>query len=369
MTRVVLVGAGHAHLHVIKQASEFVRRGCELLVVAPDNFWYSGLATGMVGGIYPPLLDQVDISLLCVKGGARFIRDTVVSLDAPAQRAHLGQGGALDYDAISLNLGSRTVDIPGADDCYTVKPISSLRQLHDDVASRCRDVGGAQSPGIVIAGGGATACELAGNIARLAEIAGKRPDITVIGGGDILGRLPSGAASTAVAALEKRGIRFIRGRRVERVEGGQARLADGTAVPFDVFVNATGLKPSPLIRQWELPVDGEGAMIVDDKLRSIADPRVHGGGDCVALHDRKLAKIGVYAIRQAPILLHNLLACVSGTEPQCFKPQRNYLLIMNMGDGTGLATWSRLYWHGSSAFWLKDYIDRRFMAAYQVGSG
>jgi hypothetical protein len=39
---------------------------------------------------------------------------------------------------------------------------------------------------------------------------------------------------------------------------------------------------------------------------------------------------------------------------------------MNLGDGTGLATRGRLWWHGRFAFRLKDWIDRRFLREYQV---
>ena len=48
--RAVLLGAGHAHLYTIKRAAEFTRRRHELTLVAPENFWDSGLATGMLGG-------------------------------------------------------------------------------------------------------------------------------------------------------------------------------------------------------------------------------------------------------------------------------------------------------------------------------
>jgi NADH dehydrogenase FAD-containing subunit len=48
--RVVLLGAGHAHLYALKRAREFARRGYELVVVAPDAFWYSGLATAAPQG-------------------------------------------------------------------------------------------------------------------------------------------------------------------------------------------------------------------------------------------------------------------------------------------------------------------------------
>ena len=46
------------------------------------------------------------------------------------------------------------------------------------------------------------------------------------------------------------------------------------------------------------------------------------------------------------------------TESRC-------LWIINLGDGTGLATRGSLWWHGRPAYWLKDWIDRRFLRGYQ----
>lgn len=48
-----------------------------------------------------------------------------------------------------------------------------------------------------------------------------------------------------------------------------------------------------------------------------------------------------------------------------FKPQRRFLLILNLGGGTGLATWGRFHWNGRLAFRLKDRIDRAFLREYQ----
>src|SRR4051794_7738354 len=87
--RVVLVGAGHAHLETIRRASEFSRRGFELVVVAPNYFWYSGLATGMLGGTYPPSLDRVDIAALLARGGGRLVRDRATGIDVSARKVLL----------------------------------------------------------------------------------------------------------------------------------------------------------------------------------------------------------------------------------------------------------------------------------------
>lgn len=153
------------------------------------------------------------------------------------------------------------------------------------------------------------------------------------------------------------------------VEPQRVVTADGTPIGFDVLVDAGGLRPARLIRSSGLQTNDEGALLVDDHLRSIADPDVFGGGDCVAMQGRPLPKIGVYAVRQAPVLAHNLIATLEGKPLHRFVPQRRYLLILNLGDGTGLATWGCFYWHGRLAFRLKDYIDRRFLASFQRHGG
>jgi NADH dehydrogenase FAD-containing subunit len=370
--RAVLLGAGHAHLHILKQAGSFTRRGHELVAVAPDRFWYSGLATGMLGGTYPPELDQVDVAALLEKGGGRFVRDRVAHVDTSARLVHLEEGPPLAYDALSVNLGSGPPAIGGEDalpGAYRVKPIRQLLELRLDLESRFRS---GRPVRVLVAGGGPTACELAANILGLAARLGGRAEVTVAASGkDFLKRLPRAAARKVVSALERRGVDFHGNARILSVgagtgggDGAHAVLEGGGTMGFDVFVNATGLKPNPRIRDIGLPVDGEGAMRVDAHLRSVADAAVHGGGDAVAFEGRELPKIGVYAIRQAPVLCRNLLASLEGTEPARFEPQADYLWIMNLGDGTGLAARGRLWWHGRAAFRLKDLIDRRFLRAY-----
>ena len=363
----VLVGAGHAHLHVIASAEDFRRRGHKLTVIAPDAFWYSGLATGMVGGLYPPELDRIDVAALASRHGARFVQDRVVGLDPQARRVLLERHAPVPFDALSLTLGSAPPELPGPDQpgVYSVKPISRLRHLRDDLEARFR----AGSPvRVVIGGAGATAAELAANIAALAARSHADVDIVVLASGSsALRQLPGRAGLSVRNRLQARGVSFRSESRVTRLEEGRAVLEDGRQVAFDIFLNATGLKPAPILKQFGLPLDAEGALILDTFLRSPADPAIHGGSDCIALAGHALPRIGVHAIRQAPILLHNLIAALDGTAPRRFEPQRRYLWIMNLGDGTGVAMRGRLWWPGRAAFLLKDWIDRRFLSSYRPG--
>ena len=51
LNTVILVGAGHVHLYVAAHAKALVERGARVVLIDPGEFWYSGLATGMLGGM------------------------------------------------------------------------------------------------------------------------------------------------------------------------------------------------------------------------------------------------------------------------------------------------------------------------------
>jgi NADH dehydrogenase FAD-containing subunit len=107
-------------------------------------------------------------------------------------------------------------------------------------------------------------------------------------------------------------------------------------------------------------------MLVNQYLQSVSYPEIFGGGDCISFEPQPLAKVGVYAVRQNPILLHNLLSTLNGHELRQFVPQKSVLLALNLGDGTAIVHWHSMVWGGRLGFALKDYIDRKFMRAFQV---
>ena len=88
-------------------------------------------------------------------------------------------------------------------------------------------------------------------------------------------------------------------------------------------------------------------------------------GDCAHLAHAPRPKAGVFAVRAAPVLHHNLRAALSGGRPRAFRPQGRYLKIVSLGGRAAVAERSRLapaWLAPPAATWrLKDRIDRRFM--------
>ncbi|MCP4672122.1 MAG: FAD-dependent oxidoreductase, partial [Desulfobacula sp.] len=136
--------------------------------------------------------------------------------------------------------------------------------------------------------------------------------------------------------------------------------------PTDFIFMALGVKPSTIFEESGLPVGQDKGLLVNKYLQSVKYKNIFGGGDCIYFQDQPLDKVGVYAVRQNPVLLHNLMAALKGRKFEIFDPGPEYLLIFNVGGGLGVLKKKQLVFGGKIAFMIKDYIDRKFMKKFQA---
>lgn len=365
---VILVGAGHAHLHVASRADTLVERGARVVLVDPDWFWYSGLATGMLGGMYDAADDQVDPRALIEAHGGEYIQDRVKTVEAGARRLRLATGGELSYDYLSINVGSRLNGdaFPGAVEdpsVWSVKPISNLWKLREHLEARFH-IG--EMPRVAVVGGGPTGSEVAANLKALARRYGIEMRVTLVTSSDrLIAEAPAGAARTLQRKLIRRGVVIRTHCRVVRREEEFLIAEDGSRVDADVVVLATGLQANSLVHDMDLPMYPRKGIRINSKLHSIADERVFAAGDCASMEGFNLPKLGVFGVRQAACIHANLQARLEGKPLVEYKPQKRYLAILNLGDGTALSTWGPFWWNGRSSMWLKDSIDRRFLDGFR----
>ncbi|MFN2358591.1 MAG: pyridine nucleotide-disulfide oxidoreductase, partial [Desulfotignum sp.] len=101
-------------------------------------------------------------------------------------------------------------------------------------------------------------------------------------------------------------------------------------------------------------------------LQSVAYPQIFGGGDCIYFQNQPLDKVGVYAVRQNPVLLHNLMAAMEEKALMPFDPGPQYLLVFNLGGGKGVLKKKNIVFGGRLAFTIKHYIDTKFMKKFQA---
>jgi selenide,water dikinase len=75
-------------------------------------------------------------------------------------------------------------------------------------------------------------------------------------------------------------------------------------------------------------------------------------------------KAGVFAVRQAPVLYHNLRAVLTEGRLRPYRPQRDYLKLVSTGGQAAVADKFGLRSGGGWLWRIKDRIDRRFMAKF-----
>ncbi len=356
-TELLLVGAGHTHLYVATHAAALVAAGYHVRLLSPRHFYYSGVASATAAGDLPASAGRIDVARLARQAGVTFHEGTLAGLDRDRRVAMTADGAELAYDVLSLNLGSvaapREMRVDPA--VLRVKPLSSLTELGARIAATVGD-----AATVTVVGGGATGLELAAHLAVRRGVA----HVRLVEAGPLVGAdLTRGARRRLVRLLARRGVEVRTSCAVSDLGADGVTTADGTTLPHDCAVLATGLAAPPLLADLGLG-DADGVP-VRATLQHVEHDEVYAVGDCAHFVPEPLPRIGVHGVRQGPVLHRSLLARSAGEPLPTYDPQRRALAILDLGAGTGLAVWGPMWWQGPAALRLKRRIDRRWLATYQ----
>src|SRR5207244_3917617 len=151
---------------------------------------------------------------------------------------------------------------------------------------------------------------------------------------------------------------------VVRVEAGNLIAADGAEIAFDEALWVTEAAGAPWLVDTGLPLDQRGFVVIDETYRSPADTAVFAAGDIATMPAHPREKAGVYAVRAGPPLADNLRRALAGHRLLRAVPQRQALALIGTGDGHAVASRGRHEAYGAILWWLKDWIDRRWMQRY-----
>jgi selenide,water dikinase len=367
---VVLVGAGHAHVQVLRRQLMAPLPGARVtLVVDRPVAVYSGMLPGLLSGRYRAHELEVDALPLARRAGVRVLVAAATGVDAAARRLHLEGRPPLPYDVASLDVGSTVagLDTPGVrEHAVPTRPIAAFDEVTTRAFGRLR---GRRSAAVVVVGAGAAGTELAFCAQlRLRAEGVAEPRVTVVDAGDRWARGRSAAAGARVAeAARERGLTLRAGRRAARVEADAVHLDDGEVLPADLVLWVTGAVGSPWLAASGLPVDALGFVRVADTLAVHGAPGLFAVGDC-AVPDGwpEVPKAGVHAVRAGPVLIDNLRAAVTGGPLRPYVPQRDYFALLDLGDGRAVGDKWGVAARGAWLQRWKERIDRRFVERFQV---
>ena len=195
-------------------------------------------------------------------------------------------------------------------------------------------------------------------IQRALQEGGEVASTTILCADDQILALASATTRDVVLAhAQKRGIEIRCNSRVIAVHAGDVETSAKEQIAFDLCIWATGAA-APMEAGW-IPVNAQ--------LQHVDHSNVFAAGDCAHLtFAPDTPKAGVYAVREGPILAHNLRVYLDGSAKRDYRPQSDFLSLLNFGDGHAVGSkWG----FAAKGKWLqrwKDRIDRRFMQRFQI---
>ncbi|MBX3607734.1 MAG: FAD-dependent oxidoreductase [Piscinibacter sp.] len=363
MRRLVLLGGGHAHLQVLRAFAADPLPAAEVLLVTPwERLCYSGMVPGWMAGHYAAHEVSVPLPPFAQAARATLRRAAAVGLDAAARRITLDDGSTLDYDVLSLDIGSVADSdaIPGAaGQALAVRPIEAFAERWERLAD------GRDAPPrcLVVVGGGAAGTELA---LAAAYRLGAATHVTLVAGrSGPLVHYPAGVRRRMRQALDRARITVLADRCVA-IEPDRVVLAGGARPACDLALLALGGAAPPWLAASGLALDDGGFVSTGPTLQSLSHPEVFAAGDVASRVDAPRPKSGVYALRAGAPLALNLRRALAGGRLEPYTPQRRSLNLLSCGERTAVASWGPFAAAGGWVWRWKDRIDRRFIADHQA---
>ncbi|MBE7381513.1 MAG: selenide, water dikinase SelD [Leptolyngbya sp. SIO1E4] len=376
----VFVGGGHTHAIVLRKFGMKPLPGVRLtLITNLVDTPYSGMLPCHISGLYDFDASHIDLRPLSRFAQCQLLMDSAVDIDVDNQRVICAHHPPVAYDVLSIDIGSTpaTVDVPGAADLsIPAKPVPNLLKAWNQFLDEVR-----QSPpgpiAISVVGGGVGGVELTLNMQirlwhLLDELGRSRQDLSIHlfhRGAEIANGRNRSTRRLLTRRFVERGIHLHLQESVCAVEATPenqrvVRCESGLkTVCARVFWVTNASAPS-WIRNTGLATDEAGFMLVEDTLQSCSHPNIFAAGDVATMKHHFRPKAGVFAVRQGPPLFHNLQAAVQDQPLIPFRPQKQYLNIIDTGGGSAIASRGPFTVESKLMRAWKDRIDRTFMGLF-----
>ncbi len=322
---------------------------------------YTGMLPGHIAGHYTRAEMMIDLVRLARFANARLILDHAIGVNPVTKRILLSSRPDIAYDIASVDTGI-TSDLPAIpgfkDHAFAAKPLGAYAAQWQKFLTNPP-----ANPQIVIIGAGIGGAELAmASLHRLRAL-GTDPQITLIDQNpDLLRGTGTGARRAVIAKLTEMGITLMPSTQITQIKATSVHLSDGRALPSDFTLSVATARPQDWLRETGLTLS-DGFLTLNLHLQT-SNPSIFAAGDCAYLPHAPRSKAGVYAVRAAPILHHNLRAALSGQPLRQFHPQRDYLKLISTGTKSAIADRSGLSLQGAWLWRRKHRIDAKFMAKF-----
>ena len=366
--KVVILGAGWAGLplahKLLKYTLPKAKDGLTVFLVSPNSHFYWNVAA--VRGVIPGAIPDKQLFLPIEPGFAQYSSENFEFVLGKAERLDLEENTAqvtendgtqrsLSYDQLIIATGSRVRgNLPFKSVGTHQETLAALHSLQKQI-----DVANS----IVLAGGGPTGVETAG---ELAAAYGGGKDITLIISGEHALQASNVLSSVSQAVerdLQKLGVRLVRNTQVkgvqtdteeekDAVERTTLTLSNGSTLVTDLYLPLFGVQVNTGFVPLSL-LDSAGNLDLDKTMRVVGTKNVWGIGDVGNIESKQLTVTDAQIIHLSDTL-DSLLTEQRGQVKE-YKPSGKTLIFITMGKkyATGQIGGWKLWG------WITSYVKGR----------
>jgi selenide,water dikinase len=366
---IVLLGIGHTNAHVLKQWVDHPIDRCDLVCISPFPIaTYSGMLPGTLGEQFTEEEMQIDLRVMADRAGATLIVAKATFIDLDSNQICFSDHVPVPFDVLSIGIGSKPAGWNEHESSLIVptKPMQTfVRRLSERID--CVSDPKVINKRVAIVGGGVASVEILLCLHEHLRKQGRLDQVQL----HLFSRSPSvgdelnaRSQETILRLLAERNIETHFNSTVTQVSDESLTTNSGKTIPFEAVVWATGAAPPIILHQTRLDTDDRGFIATSDTLQSLSHQHVFAVGDAGTVIRSPAPKAGVTAVRQSPILWHNLRAFIENAPMKKFRSRKTFLKILNTGDGKGLLDYGWFSFHAKWCWTLKTWIDRRFIRQF-----
>ncbi len=358
----VFVGGGHSHALVLRQWAMNPVPGVRITLISPQAMTpYSGMLPGLIAGHYSFEQTHIDLVKLSLWANIRFIQDSVTAIDVETKTLQLKNRPDIGFDVVSIDIGSTpNQQIEGSAEFTTaVKPISHFYQQWNFIQQQVTDN---KIKSIAVVGGGAGSIEVV--LAMAFKLKSVNPSIKyhlITRSDEILSSYNPSVIKRVKQQFEQYQITIHTTAQVKKLSQGVIHCENGASILADEIIWCTQAAGASWLQESQLDCDAAGFMSVRQTLQSLHDDSVFAAGDIANMVADPRPKAGVYAVRQAKTLFHNLRAILLNQPLIEYKPQDGFLSLLALGEKQATGSKSFLSFSGAWVWRWKDSIDVKFM--------
>jgi NADH dehydrogenase FAD-containing subunit len=356
LKKLLLAGGGHSHIQVMKRLKKEPIGEVEITLISPSkNQYHPELIPGYIEENYKENEIRVNLERAAREAGVTWKEGAVLSIDPVQKLALTANGDILNFDLISIDIGSMTSGtdkISLTDDIYTIKPTYQFTSAIDAVR---------RADNLVIAGENGAAVEIASTFQTWRAKHNLHNPITLIAQNRLLPDMGTIVSKKIADILMDRGIRLYLSDDIQKIKGNKVYL-DSQEIPFEKLLWVQPPKAPDLFKLSRLPVDVNGYLSIEETLQVKKYPFIFGSGECAVIEGQMPYSHSICtSIKQGNILYTNIKGYLDTGEGAFYSGGNPIYSPLDLGNKQGFAVYNNRPFHGRIPWVLRQLENKKLL--------